>query len=362
MDLPIIELAGSPRRMGESYGEECRAEARELYAIRLRWARHFAATHGRQLAEDEVLHTARLCLEPTQAYDPVGYEELAGIARGAGLSEEQCFVLQGLTDLRDVLAFGPQPGGLGCSSFVVAADRSATGHLLAGQNWDLQTDNMPYVRLVHRRPDGAPETWAVTVTGCLTLVGLNDAGIGVGNTNLVTRDARIGVQYLTVLHRALRARTLQEAVACVRAAPRAGAHYYYVAGAEDVAVGLECSARRCAQFRIDSGCFVHCNHAQSEEIAALEVEPPARSTRHRQERLAALLRELEAPIGVGDLQRFLSDHEGGPDRCLCRHDHEEVSTNATVILSPATGQILACRSQPHVGQWVSRRLDAGSSA
>ena len=35
MDLPIIEIGGLAQAMGESFGEVCREEARELYAIRL---------------------------------------------------------------------------------------------------------------------------------------------------------------------------------------------------------------------------------------------------------------------------------------------------------------------------------------
>lgn len=354
MDLPIIELAGTPARIGEAFGETCRDELRELYSRRLQSVRQHARTKGRELSEGQVLQTAHHCLGPTAIYDPVGYEEFEGIARAAGISLEQCYVLQGLTDLRDVVALAPPVDGEGCSSFVVAADRSATGQLLLGQNWDLQTDNMPFVRLVHRRPQGQPETWSLTLTGCLTLIGVNEAGIAVGNTNLQTTDARIGVQYLTVLHRALRATSLPEAVACIRDAPRAGAHYYYAAGPDGTAVGLECSALQSVPFEVGSGTFVHCNHALSAEIAGVEAEAPGPSTTHRQKRLTQLLESHAGAIGLEDLKDYLSDHDGGEGCCICRHDFEAVSTNATVVLSPGTCEIHACRSQPHVGEWVTR--------
>ncbi len=359
MDLPIIELNGSTKHMGEAFGEGCREEARELYAIRLESAIGFSKEQGRALSEEQVLNVARECLEPTRVYDASAYDEFAGIARGATITQEQCYVLQGLTDLRDILAFGPPPEGVGCSSFIIGADRSGTGNMLLGQNWDLQTNNMPYVRLVHRKPDDGPETWSLTLTGCLTLLGVNSEGIAVGNTNLQTTDARVGVQYLTVLHRALCSRTLAEAVESIRRAPRAGAHYYYAAGPDGEAVGMECSATRAVPFEVRSGLFVHCNHALAGEIAALETEAPTPSTVHRQDRLSQLLATHEGPIGVEDLKRLLSDHEGGEDRCICRHDFEDASTNATVIMSPATREIHACRSQPHVGEWVTRRAGAG---
>ncbi|MDX9979821.1 MAG: C45 family peptidase [Lentisphaeria bacterium] len=354
--LPIIELAGSPERMGETFGEQCREEIRELYVVRLEAAIRFAAGKGRVFRPEQVLGIARQCLEPTAAYDPVGYREFLGIARGASLAPEQLYAMQGLTDLRDVLGFGPPPDGVGCSSFVVAGDRAAGGQLLLGQTWDLQTDNMPFVRLVHRRPDDTPETWCLTLSGCLTLIGINAAGIAVGNTNLQTTDARVGVQYLTVLHRALRSRSLAEAVDSICQAPRAGAHYYYAAGPDGVAFGLECSARQAVRFEVASGIFVHCNHALSPEIAALEATPPGSSSSHRQGRLRELLDTHPGPLGVDDLKRLLADHEGGPGRCICRHDRDGVSTNATVILSPSTREIHACRAQPHLGEWATRQV------
>lgn len=354
--LPIVELAGSPAHMGETFGEQCRAEIRELYAVRLGAAIRFAARRGRHFREAQVLAVARQCLEPTALYDPVGYREFLGIARGANLAPEQLYAMQGLTDLRDVLGFGPPPEGVGCSSFVVAGDRAAGGRLFLGQNWDLQTDNMPFVCLVHRQPDDAPETWCLTLAGCLALIGINAAGIAVGNTNLQTTDARVGVQYLSVLHRALRSRSLDEAVDSICQAPRAGAHYYYAAGPGGVAFGLECSARRVVRFEVRTGTFVHCNHALSPEIVCLEPAPPNPSTSHRQRRLRELLDGHPDPLGIDDAKAMLADHQGGPDRCICRHDFEGTSTNAAVILSPDTREIHACRAQPHIGEWTTRQI------
>lgn len=76
-------------------------------------------------------------------------------------------------------------------------------------------------------------------------------------------------------------------------------------------------------------------------------------------RCLPLTQAQAGPLGVEDLKRLLADHEGGTDRCICRHDAVGVSTNATVILSPATGGIHACRGQPHVGQWVTRKAGGG---
>jgi len=355
-ELPIIELGGTPREMGQAFGELCKGDIREFYEVRMKLAILFAREHGRRLSEAEVLGICRESLTPTQEFDPEGYEEFCAIGAAAGLSPEQTYALNGLTDLRDVLAYSRLPDGIGCSSFVVGPDRAAEGQLLLGQNWDLYTSNMKYVMLVHRKPSNAPETLCVTTAGCLSLIGINSEGLAVGNTNLQTRDSRIGVQYLSILHRALRCTELEEAAELVAGSPRAGAHYYYLGGPDGRAVGLECSATRSVRFNLDSGTFVHCNHCLASGLAELQVPPAGDSTFHRQTRLSALMQSHEGQIGVEAVKGMLSDHEGG-ELAICRHHGADgVSTNACIIMSPGTHEIHACRSQPHEGSWVSREL------
>ena len=104
-----------------------------------------------------------------------------------------------------------------------------------------------------------------------------------------------------------------------------------------------------------SAVFVHCHHVLGGEIAALEAGPPTASTSHQHQRLSELLESYEGAIGIEDLERFLSDHEGGEDRCLCKHNFQGAGANATVIMSPGTSEIHSCRSQPQVGTWVTKR-------
>ena len=351
--LPVIELQGTLSQMGEQLGEATRGETQELYELRLASALLFARENGkRQWAKEDVLNIARQCLPITQNYDPDGYEEFLGIARGAGLLPEQLFVTQGLTDLRDVLAFSNQADE-GCSAFIIEGNLTRDGQLLIGQNWDLQTSNLPYVRLIHRQPtDDSPQTWSLSLTGCLTLIGINDHGIAVGNTNIKTRDARRGMQYLSVLHRAVRSRTFDEAVNSITNAPRAGAHYYYVADGKGNAVGLECSAQQVAPLSAANGYLVHCNHALDATIATLEIEEPSTSTSCRQHRLSALIETHSPSITVENLQEMLADHENGED-AICRHgaSGEATSTNACVIMCPETVQMYACRGHAHTGVW-----------
>lgn len=352
--LPEVRVAGTPARMGEAWGEASRADAQALYHIRLDSAIRFAAERGhRAPGPAAVLAAAGRCLAIADAWDAAVSAEFHGIARGAGLSPAQLYVLNGLTDLRDLLAWPPADAPDGCSALAVLPDRAA-GPWILGQNWDLQTSNMPYIRLVHRHPDQGPPTISLTLSGCLSLIGMNAHGVAVGNTNLQCHDPRPGVQYLHLIHRALACDSAAAAAAVFHSAPRLAAHYYYVGGPGGPCLAIECSGGHSHQTRVASGVYVHCNHALCPTVAAVEVPADSDSSSTRQTRLQQLLQAHEGPIGLDALRAMLSDHAGG-DQAICRHDVPPgLSTNACVLMRPDRREIHACRAQPHIGAWLTR--------
>jgi len=354
--LRTIHLHGSPKTMGESFGEAHRSEIREFYQLRVLNALEQAAQYsGRKLGEGALLAVAKKSLSISEAYDPSGFAELAGIAHAANLSIEQAFAMNGLTDLRDVLAWSSEvPGFEGCSSFLLQGDKTTDGRLLCGQTWDLATDNMPYVIGVHRRPKDGPETWCLSTVGCLSLIGLNAEGIAVGTTNIRTKDARPGICYLSIIHKALRAKTFEEAISAIRTKGRAAAHYYWVASRDKQAAGVECSATLEERIDVKQGHYVHCNHVLTTTNLSLDGAPPkqSESTVCRQNRLSALLGDAPASsLDRPALQRFLADHEGG-EGAICRHNYAGISSNGAVIASPETGAIIACQGTPCTAEWV----------
>ena len=82
MDLPIIQLEGTPRAMGEAFGERCRDDIRRLYEIRMQSARVFAREAGRRTTVGQVLEICGRCMKITEAFDPIGHEEMCGVGRG----------------------------------------------------------------------------------------------------------------------------------------------------------------------------------------------------------------------------------------------------------------------------------------
>lgn len=350
--MRMLKLSGSAREMGEQFGEASRAEIHELYARRVDNAIMQAAKYGGQkVSERDLLKVAEHSLAATAAYHRAGYEELMGIAHGSDMPLIKVLAMNGLTDFRDVLSWPPKApvDDGGCTALVVQRDLTG-GEVLCGQTWDLATDNLPFVLGVERRPKDGPATISLTTDGCLSLIGLNEHGIAVGTTNIRTTDARPGVNYLSVIHRALSESSLETAKDAVVSAPRAGAHFYFVAGGAGEAWGIECSAQSAWPEKLDNGFLVHANHCLRPETKAIEGTQPNSSSLHRQARLSQLA-STTAPITPQLIREFFADHEGAKD-AICRDDFDGLNTNGAVVIAPERKSIWLVHGVPSRGIWT----------
>jgi isopenicillin-N N-acyltransferase-like protein len=338
--MHAIELSGSPREMGEHFGEAFKNEIAELYELRVANAILDAFRFGgRTVSEEDLLSLAAECYKISEAFDPVGVDEQVGIAQSSNLTIAQITALGGLTDLRDVLSWaGPMERDGGCTGIVRAGSE-----MQLGQTWDLATNNMPYVVYVHRMPDEGPETWSVTTVGCLSLMGMNEHGLALGTTNLRTTDARPGVPYLNVIHRALREKNIAFAVGVVRDAPRAAAHTFLIADRHAGAV-VECTATRSLVSDLVDGVLVQTNHCLVPAHQKIESTAPNESSHVRLARMEELVR-------MEDLRDALSDTANG-ELAISRHDFDGISTNAAVLMTPATGVISIVHGPPDENSWT----------
>jgi isopenicillin-N N-acyltransferase-like protein len=349
-----IELSGTHAQMGETFGEAFRGEVAQLYAIRLANAlRQATQFGGRASSEADLLRLARACLAASERFDPRGTEELRGIARGARLSAEQILAMNGLTDLRDGLAWGElgEVGAEGCTAVIVQRDASADGRPRLAQSWDLASDNAPFIVFVERRPARGARTWSLTTVGCQSLMSLNEHGLALGTTNLRTRDSGVGVPYLGLIHRALEERTANDAAWVIANAPRAGAHSYLALDRAGAGAVVECTGKlahtcvpRCTT-NVCASLPVHSNHCQAPENIALEADTPRKSSEARLARMRALLAARAGTTDAAYLRACYADPAGG-SLAICRKDFDGISTNAASVMTPETGELWGCAGVP----------------
>jgi isopenicillin-N N-acyltransferase-like protein len=349
LDLPRIECRGNARALGRAQGESLRAKIQDFVAQRRQSLHAYFAERGQSERVAEFDAAGRACLAVAERFDPEGSDEHHGIAEAAGIEAAVLYAAANMTDVRDVLLLPSSSDREGCTSLLVPHALTSGGELIAAQTWDLNPEDLKFVVAVHRLPDQGPESWSVTCAGALSLVGMNAAGVAVGTTNIKTRASRPGAGYLSILHRALRARTRAEAREVFRSAPRAAAHTYWVADATG-ANELETDPESIVERVLGTQPIVQTNHCQAPELRAREGEPASSSS---QRRLSRALDSLAAGrIDVASVRGLFADRSDGVDSInRLPEDAQGTATNSCVICVPALRGLYACRGPADRGLW-----------
>jgi isopenicillin-N N-acyltransferase like protein len=349
LKLPIVECRGDARALGEQHGEALRERIRAFIDQRLSAFAQYSRERGGPSVE-QFLAAGANCLRIFEKWDPAGAAESAGIAAGAGVSAEALYGSTNMTDVRDVLLLPGSKNDEGCTSLLVPAVCSQSAQVLVGQTWDLNPTDLDFVVAVHRKPDVGPETWSVTCAGALSLTGMNAAGVAVGTTNIKTRRSRLGVGYLSLLHRAIRARSAAEARELIAAAPRAAAHTYWLADAGG-ALELECDPDNVVERRADSQPLARTNHCIADALRSVEGEPPTASSHKRLAKAEGRLRA--GGQDVESLKALMRDRSDGVDSInRYTEDDQGTTTNACVIAVPERRELWACRGPADRGEWI----------
>ena len=353
--LERLSVRGTARDMGRAQGEAFRERVHRFMEIRFAALQVYALDRGRATPEG-ILDIARQSMAVHEGWDPEGYSEHLGIAEGAAVDPVDLYAITNMTDMRDVLLLGDPsawrvlPDAEGCTSVMVPASHARGGQVLAGQSWDLNPTDVDFVVAVHRRPTGAPETWSVTCTGCLSLVGMNAEGLMVGTTNIKTHGARPGVGYLGVLHRALSERDARSASERVAGAPVAGAHTYWMSDGE-AQIEWEASPDRRHRRDTSEGPVCRTNHCLFEDHVAVQGEPASDSSRTRLDFMRGRLGS--GGLDIEGLRGLFADRSQGVlsvNRYI--EDDQGTATNAVVLGVPAERRLLACRGPADRGAWV----------
>jgi isopenicillin-N N-acyltransferase-like protein len=133
-----------------------------------------------------------------------------------------------------------------CTAFLVPDSRTADGHGFFGQTWDMHDDSTEFVILLRGKPDDGPGYLAFSITGCLGMIGMNDAGIAIGINNLLGGDGQVGVTWPFVVRKALQQTEIDAALACITEAKLAGAHNYMIFDAHGRGYNVEAMSTHCA--------------------------------------------------------------------------------------------------------------------
>ncbi len=347
MSLDIIDLQGTPEQMASQHAEACYDAAREMIRARC----DLALKRGREKQDDltmeDCLEVAAEHLAAQEDYSPTVHAEFMALAEALDVSPEELLIGNGFTDYIDVLRGELSGGGEGCTSFIATGAATADGFTYVGQTWDMNAFAEPHMRVFRREPDDAPAWVTLTTAGCLSLIGMNEVQIAVGNTNVRPRDARPGVIYLAMIHEALRSPDYARARAAIAWAERASGHYYYVASISGSATGLETTATRETALPIHDGLLVHANHYHDPTLEELSDGPAGDNTLGREALLDGYLRERAGNLTLETMIAGLRLDQGAHPVCRPPADDPDgVTTCAAAIMCPEMRKMWIASGNP----------------
>ncbi|HCU36608.1 MAG TPA: hypothetical protein DGT21_14505 [Armatimonadetes bacterium] len=352
MALECLEFTGSFREIGRQHGEALREGAEAMCETRIELSLSRARKTRPDVDLDHILAVAARHLAFHERYCPDSYEEFLGISEGAGIAPERLLIGNGYTDFVDVVTIG-NADICECTHITAAGPATADALTLVGQTWDMSFSAARHVVCIRRKPTGAPATVGITTAGCLSLIGVNEAGIAIGNTNLQSTDARPGVIYLATINHALAATTFEDALERVIHSPRASGHFYYVGGPDGSMAGLETSATAHATLSPDaSGLLSHANHYVDSRMRAYEGGgAPGVNSVDRQGRARQLLDAAGGTLDVCAMHAVLSDHHGANPICRHTQDPAGAGTLAAAVMTPQKREISLCIGNACTGEF-----------
>jgi isopenicillin-N N-acyltransferase-like protein len=360
--LKVHRFAGSHRDVGRAHGEELRAGVAESLALRVELCAGASRRAGREMSPAEVRELARAHLPHVAKFSPGLYEEIEGLAAGAGVAVEDVLMVSGYTDFKDVVgrAAGGE-AGFDCTAFYAAPAATADGSTFAGQTWDMFADAERGVLGLHLAVHGEPEVFALAYAGCVGMMGMNAEGLALAANNLTPTDARPGVPWTFLCREILRHADVESAFAAMARARLCSGHNFLFADARGRGLSVETTGERFARIDPPEPTFVHANHYLDPALRKLQAPPdPKGCSPERQARLDEILRGARGRIDRAFLEKALADHQGHP-RSVCCHDYEvtggmKVRSCAALIMDPGRREIAVVKGNPCKGGFETLQL------
>lgn len=345
--FPFVSVSGTPFERGMQYGQQ--AAQRVLGSVNL---------YGQTLVHLGYSEAARKQLigffaKEIENFAPHYVEEMRGIAKGANVTFEDIVMINARTEVlakaraEKVEAVESEPGD-GCTGALILPERSATGNLIHGQNWDWRAECADTAIVLRVRNDDGPDFLTFVEAGGLARSGFNSAGVSITANYLESdRDfTQLGVPLSLIRRKVLEQSIFSLAMKAVGTTPKSCSNNIMLGMAEGFGIDFECTTNE--SFPIypgDDNLIVHANHWVSPVALTKLVDlglGQSPDSRYRDWRVRKLLNQKDK-LGREDLKAAFFDKFGAP-YSVCRPprlgSHDNLSaTVAMVIMEPVVGEM-----------------------
>jgi isopenicillin-N N-acyltransferase-like protein len=316
--MRIVEVDGTGTDRGTGHGEELRPLVADALTC---WRESVAAREKCPPSEYVADFLASTGFARTlERTTPELYDEIAGIARGAGQPFGDVLVYNLMDEQWQQRR---RRAGAGCS--VIGVTRP-DGAVVLAQNMDLPASmegSQVVLRILAHSND--PEQLVMTAAGIIGLLGVNRAGVACCvNALSMLPSSTSGLPVSAVIRRMLTHRSAAAAGAELASLTHASGQHYALADAQGVR-GFECSATGCVAGPAEPD-LLHTNHPLWGPSGPAVPQPDAVDSAGR---MSALVTGLDGVRGSGDALDLLSSTANG----LC------------VVPSPAMAATTFCSAE-----------------
>lgn len=351
--FPIIRIAGAPRVRGRQYGNLASERIKRTLAI---YRRAYAAVG---ISWERVQEIAASFAPRIKSYSPELYEEICGIAEGAGHRTEEIAALNARTEL---LYWEERGNELerddGCTSVMVLPRASANGHLLHAWNWDWRDECADCTIVLDVAPETGPRLLTVVEAGMLARSGFNSVGVAVTGNNLETEEVRgrYGVPAPLIRRAILMSGSYTAALKRVFDADRSFSNNLMITSAAGEGIDLEATPQRIFWVQPENDVLVHANHFMAPAaLATLKDVGLAKGpdSLHRARRVRAALEPWIGQLTIEHVKQALADRFDSPF-AVCAAPGEpdssgRVSSTVATMIMDTTEQVMYVAPTPYAG-------------
>lgn len=355
-----VEMSGTPYEMGLVHGRQCKTVIKRL----VRKFDEMMLPSEYHAASREVVRGA---MPIVKAEAPDLYEEVEGIAAGAGLEVEEVFRLNCASEMhawrgcKDVEAVNTVSDG--CTSFAVQHESSS----LVAWNMDWWRIWQPFLVLLHGQPAVGPRFWAVAFTGCVGRPGLSEkiavaanylpyrahAGVPSGKAEW----AGPGVPYNFMTRLLLQQKSTTDALKLLERVPRMMSLNYTIGDSRGRIACVEALPREMAVLKPQEGFLVHANSYHSPQLGGL-TEEQQKTSDPRAYLARQVLRRRQPPLERADIYAAQRAHFPGQDTGVCVHTGSDKPsmTLLSFVADVALQKIWVAYGSPCEHRFLEHRL------
>ena len=326
--FPIVEASGTPYEIGFAHGSGAKERVKVSLDTYKAMFKDFS-----NIEWEDARERSKGFIAPIEQYSKDLLEELKGVAEGAGVDFLDILALNARSEL---VLQGAEGQSDGCTAIAVTPEKSKTGDVLIGQNWDWKSTQRDACIILKIRQNNKPDIFMITEAGIIGKLGFNSAGIGVCLNALSADKKPEGLPLHIALRGILDSEILSDAIVAAGRQKLACCANFLVAHTDGEAVNIEVGPDDFDVLYPENGIIAHTNHFLSLRLNNFKDTTKQKfpDTFVRYGRAMKFLKAIDGKVGTEDIKTIFKDHGGYPDS-ICRHDDlkDPVGLRAATVFS-----------------------------